>query len=133
MRPLFCLLLATSACGSALPVEPPTFGDTERFRVDTTSGTRSLKVFEDLNHPLARGTNALRLELSDSRVEGVSLSVLPWMPVMGHGSAVTPTWSRDGNGFVVERLTLAMSGLWELRCDFTGEVEDHAVVSFELQ
>jgi len=136
MRPAALLALLCS-CG-APPQDGPAIFSTQPSQVMTSvSGALQLQVFEQVDRPVSRGVNALRLGVSanDAGVEvrRLSLTLTPWMPVMGHGSAVTPTVTPDEGGFIIGDLSLPMPGQWELRCTFQGPVTDHALVHFDLQ
>jgi hypothetical protein len=55
------------------------------------------------------------------------------MPLMGHGSSVTPLVKETGGGvYEVSDVVLFMPGLWELRTTLTGEVSDHVAPQFEI-
>lgn len=127
-------LLAVCAvgCGATTGSAPLVFADQPALTVTTQQG-RTLSVFEQVDAPVARGVNAVRMTFpADVALDGETLSVTPWMPVMGHGSAVTPTVQVVDGGFVVTEVSLAMPGQWELRSDFEGGFIDHATISFEI-
>jgi hypothetical protein len=121
------VLLALSGCGSAQQSSVPVFTTTALEAVTSVSGARSLSVFEEADHPLSRGLNALRIEVRG----GTLTRVTTWMPAMGHGSATEPTLRVEGSGYVLEQLVLVMPGRWELRCELDGG-EDHAVLTFDV-
>ncbi len=126
MRALL-LLVGLTGCGGSAPASRMVFASQPSQRVTSAQGVE-LDLFEQVDHAVARGVNALRVVPS---APVASLAVTPWMPVMGHGSAVTPTVESDAGGFVVTELYLAMPGRWELRCD-VGE-GDHATATFDIQ
>ena len=137
MRPAALLVALLCSCGAA-PQDGPAIFSTQASQVMTSlSGALQLQVFEQVDRPVSRGVNALRLGVvtSDAGVDlrGLSLSVTPWMEVMGHGSAVVPSVTPDEGGFVIDDLSFPMPGQWELRCTFEGPVTDHALVHFDLQ
>ena len=60
-------------------------------------------------------------------VDGLVLSVVPWMPDMGHGASIEPMVSAVGGGrYVISNVELFMPGRWELRTSITGPSEDRA-------
>jgi hypothetical protein len=137
MRAAALLVALLCSCGAA-PLDGPASFSTRASQVVTSvSGALQLQVFEQVDRPVSRGVNALRLGVWSSEagagVPGLTLTVTPWMPVMGHGSAVLPTVTPDEGGFIIEDLSLPMPGQWELRCTFEGPVTDHALVHFDLQ
>jgi hypothetical protein len=126
MRAL-ALVVLTACGGGAAPGSALVFA-AEPSQVVRTEGGIELAVFELADRAVARGVNTVRVV--PSAAVG-TLAVTPWMPVMGHGSSVTPTVEAEGGGFVVTELYLAMPGRWELRCD-VGE-RDHATLAFDIQ
>ena len=137
MRAAALLIALLCSCGAAPLDVPATFSTRASQVLTSVSGALQLQVFEQVDRPVSRGVNSLRLGVSASDgavdVRGLSLTVTPWMPVMGHGSAMNPTVTPDEGGFVIDDLSLPMPGQWELRCTFEGPVTDHALVHFDLQ
>ena len=137
MRPAALLIALLCSCGAAPLDGPASFASQPSRVVMSASGALQLQVFEQVDRPVSRGVNALRLGVvaNDAGVDlrGLSLTVTPWMEVMGHGSAVVPTVTPDDGGFVIDDLSFPMPGQWELRCTFEGPVTDHALVHFDLQ
>jgi hypothetical protein len=132
MRAAPLLFASALACGGGGAPTPVDFDAQPSLTVTTRQG-RALSVFEPVGAPVARGVNALRLSFDlELPLDQVSVTVTPWMPVMGHGSAVTPTVELVDGGFDVTQLYLAMPGRWELRSRFEGGVSDDAVISFDL-
>ena len=85
----------------------------------------------------ARGTNALDLDVvradSEEPVLGLSLSMVPFMPAMGHGSSVVPRCSEAGDGhYRCDDVVLSMPGLWELRTTIAGTESDAVVFRFDV-
>lgn len=66
-------------------------------------------------------------------VEGALITVVPWMPTMGHGVLSTPRVIERGAGlYAIENLEASMEGTWELRIDIDGvEGPDSAVFAIE--
>ena len=137
MKQLIALLAASAlACsGAPAPPSPPTFSSQPSQTVISASGQLTLTIFEQADRPISRGVNALRLEVTSDAgadLSALSLSATTWMPVMGHGSATTPTVTPEGHGFSLSNVYLAMPGQWELRFDFAGSVTDHALARFDV-
>ena len=122
-------LACATACGGPVDTGSGGFSSEASQVVQSTHGLE-LRLFEQVGHPLARGVNQVRVEVSGD-VE--SLELTPWMPVMGHGSTVRPTIERDESGFIISSLTLAMPGQWELRCALHGGVDDDAIFNVEVR
>ncbi len=86
----------------------------------------------------ARGSNRFEhlVESTDdgAPVDGLTLSMVPFMPAMGHGSATVPTITSLGTGkFGVDDVVLAMPGVWELRTTISGPESDYAVLRVEVE
>ena len=84
-----------------------------------------------------RGTNDLDLDVvrvdSEEPVLGLALSMVPFMPAMGHGSAVVPHCSEAGDGhYRCDDVVLSMPGLWELRTTLAGAASDAVVFRFDV-
>ena len=148
MNRLWLPLLLLSACvatdpSAALPT--PTFA--QQPTATTTTATRhlnlELRMFPD---PPVRGNLTAQLHVVDHQgapVDGLQLTVEPWMPAMGHGSSVAPDVTPLGDGrYEVSRLVLFMQGQWELRVLLTppssenaasAAPSDTAVVAFSVQ
>jgi hypothetical protein len=85
-----------------------------------------------------RGANAFDVEvrrISDgAALDGLELTITPWMPVMGHGTSARPVVSDIGSGhYLAENIYLFMPGLWELRISLSGPLRDDAAPSFEIR
>jgi hypothetical protein len=114
----------------------PTFDTTPLQTVHSDSGALLLAVYAQAGHPPTRGVNALRFLVTDAKgapVEGVQLTVSPWMPDMGHGSSVVPKVTAAGAGaFVLTDLYFAMPGRWDVISNFAGPITDVAKASFQI-
>jgi hypothetical protein len=139
MRSWTLLALGVLSCGGPPAAQQGTgFSAQESQVVTGASGLLEVLVYERAGSPVSRGVNSVRYgvrraggaALDDA---ALSLEVTPWMPVMGHGSAVVPSVQAVEGGFVITDLYLAMPGRWELRSDFSGELVDHASVVFDIQ
>jgi hypothetical protein len=128
MRSALLVLVVLSGCGGAAEPTTLVFETSASQAVMSRSGTREVRVFERLGRPVSRGVNALRLEVNDVS----ALTVTPWMPVMGHGSATVPRVARTEDAFVVDQLVLAMPGRWELRLELEGGTDD-ALITYDLE
>ena len=59
-------------------------------------------------------------------VEGLTIKVTPYMPTMGHPSAVTPSVTEEGNGvYLIQKLALSMPGKWVFILKVTGPMTDN--------
>jgi hypothetical protein len=99
------------------------------------AGTLSIKLLQANPSPPAKGTNTITLELSDASgapVDNATITVTPFMPDHGHGSAVVPTVTPSGGGkYAVSNVYLAMAGLWKVT--FSVQVAGGAVQETAFQ
>jgi hypothetical protein len=122
------LCLVGIGCSSAGPPETTGFGTTPLVTTPSTHGTLSVAVRTSPQPPTV-GTDESELTITSATtgdpVDGLSLSVVPYMPAMGHGTSVVPSVTPLGNGkYLVSNLELFMAGEWELRTSVTGPVTD---------
>jgi hypothetical protein len=82
------------------------------------AGTYAVKVVDANPGPPEKGTNSMTFAVTDGSgapVDGATVTVTPFMPDHGHGSAVVPTVTPSGGGkYAVTNIYLAMAGLWRL-------------------
>ena len=138
--PIFLTLAALGGCGAPSPsattdAGAPTFGATALSTTSSDSGALSLELRTSPQPPI-RGTNDAELTILDpsgAPVDGLLISLVPWMPAMGHGTSVQPEVSSQGAGhYLIRRLFLIMPGEWELRLSFTGARTDHAIIDVAI-
>jgi hypothetical protein len=98
-------------------------------------GRLEIKVSSEPDPP-ARGVNQIRYLISDAGgapQDGITLTVVPWMPSHGHGTSVKTVVRPLGSGvYVVDDVLFYMPGTWELRTTFEPN-GDHAAPSFEIE
>lgn len=86
--------------------------------------------------PPAKGDNTWTLRLTDATgapVDGATVTLVPFMPDHGHGSAVKPTVTFTGSDgkYAVSRVYLAMAGYWEITVTVVrGATSDEARFGF---
>jgi hypothetical protein len=80
----------------------------------------TVKILDAQPAPPSKGGNTMTVQILDASgkpVDGASVTLVPFMPDHGHGSAVAPVvkgLGADGK-YTIEKVYLAMAGLWELR------------------
>ncbi len=84
---------------------------------------------------LHMGVNTLELIVHDAQgkdVPDARITVVPWMPKMGHGVSEEPeVTERGGGAYTVDNVIFSMTGWWDLTVNVKkGELEDAAVFSF---
>lgn len=102
----------------------------------TDSGMLRVELWTSPQPPSRGGIDA-QLRITDAKTgapeDGLALKILPWMPVMNHGS-IEPTITPQGEGkYLVTDVDLFMAGLWELRTTISGPRSDHVAPRFEIQ
>ena len=114
-----------------------TFAATPIQTVRSDSGALDVAVHAQAGRTPARGINAFRFVITDSKgapVDGLQVTVSPLMPYMGHGSSVTPTVNAAGGGaYDITNVVFPMAGRWDLNSNFTGPVTDAAKPFFDIQ
>ncbi|MHB1846121.1 MAG: FixH family protein [Deltaproteobacteria bacterium] len=82
--------------------------------------------------PLTRALAEGQLTVTDPSgkpVDGLTVTVTPWMPAMGHGGSVQPTITPQGNGvYQIVDIDLYMPGAWQLQTKLSGPVTDSATL-----
>jgi hypothetical protein len=140
---LFASAAMAMACsfgcfGCSTTSTPPTstedFATTPLGTVVSTSGTYVVTVYGPAQG-LVQGVNAVELVITDAQsmgpVDGLVVTVVPWMPAMGHGSSAVPVIQPKGAGtYVVTDVSLVMAGTWQLRASVASD--DTAVVTVEI-
>lgn len=131
---LFASLLALAACGGG-GGSPSSTDFNETPAAVLTTSTYQVALHCAPEQEPSRGVNSLELlvtRTSDgTAVDGLDVSVVPFMPAMGHGGSVKPTVTA-GHAPGVYRVTnvnLFMPGLWELRTTIATE---HATAQFDI-
>ena len=103
--------------------------------VQSQSGAFIVEVRTAPDQPPIREATSVEYRIRDASsapVEGLKLTVLPWMPEMGHGASITPTVTDEGGGrYVVSDVQWVMPGDWELRTSI-GPGQDSATPSFQI-
>jgi hypothetical protein len=125
------LVLASLAVGACSSESPPPGGgpgggacatdtrkDTYVAGLSKSASNLSVRIVDATPAPPAKGTNAITLQVLDAGsrpLDGATITVTPFMPDHGHGSAVAPIVTAAGDGrYSVTKVYLAMAGLWRL-------------------
>lgn len=82
------------------------------------AGTLSVKMMDAAPAPPSKGMNEMTIEVVDAAgapVDNATITVTPFMPDHGHGSAVKPVVTPAGGGkYTIAKVYLAMAGLWRI-------------------
>ena len=131
------ILLATvvSACSAGDAAAPPdSFSGAPLVTVATDAGKANIAIRTSPSPP-TRGVNTIELSITDAHgapVDGLTLTIVPWMPAHGHGASVKPSLTPLGHGvYLAHDVDLYMPGRWELRTTLSGPIEDRAAPTID--
>lgn len=138
-RPIFRLgfgalaLVVAAACGGSTPSDQTADGGevidcSKDARVTaykpgltttSTSGALSFVLVKSDPGPPTRGTDTWTIKVSNASTQapmtGLSMTVLPFMPDHGHGTAVNATVTANADGtYTVAPLYFFMPGVWRI-------------------
>jgi hypothetical protein len=112
------------------------FAPTPLATVSSDGAKLRIEVRTSPEQPPSRGILAVEYRITGkdgAPVDGLTLSVVPWMPDMGHGTSITPTVTAMGDGtYVISDVELFMPGQWDLRTQVTGSLEDSVTPTFQI-
>jgi hypothetical protein len=126
-------VLAAGGCGAGnnTATEPPSFPPDALSSVASDSGGFNIAV-RSSPQPPTLGLDFVQYTITDGSgapVDGLTITVVPWMPAHGHGTSVQPTVEAQGSGvYQLDTVDLYMAGHWELRSTITGPSGDDAAV-----
>jgi hypothetical protein len=133
---LFAAALAAGCAADTAGSGAGAFPDAPYATVTSDGGAVTIAFRTAPQQPPGRGvvTAELTVTTADGApVDGLDLSVVPWMPAMGHGASVVPTVTAESGGrYVVSNVALFMPGQWELRTTVSGAVHDSAVLILQI-
>ena len=138
--------ILVAACGSteaATSSDGGAYSGTTAFpatplSIVTSDGGKLQIAFRSAPYqPPTAGLDSLQLVVTDAStgdtVDGLSITMTPWMPAMGHGASVTPLLTPLGQGrYIFTNVSLFMPGEWELRTQFSGQVTDSVAPTFSV-
>jgi YtkA-like protein len=133
-----CLLLL-AACSSATATtgSQTSFPTTVLQTMACDTGDLNIELKTAPTQPLTTGLDGVELVLTDPKtgapVDDMQIVLVPWMPLMGHGADLVPTFNPMGKGrYVFTNVNLFMPGEWQLRFAFTGAVNCSAAPTFNV-
>jgi hypothetical protein len=66
-------------------------------------------------------------------VDGLMVTVDPYMPAHLHGTSIVPVVAAEGQGrYRITQVDLSMAGHWELRTTFSGPLTDYVVPTYDI-
>ncbi len=140
MRSSIHLAIALAAlCGACGGGAPAADGYPSSALVSATSqsGALHIELRSRPQQPPTRGVATIRFTIEDKSgapLDGLQLTVLPWMNAMGHGTSVAPTVTALGGGiYDVSNVYLPMPGQWDLKTTIGGPMSDSVDPAFQVQ
>lgn len=135
-------LLSLGACASDDSAAARSVGDAGPFgTIVSESGALSIEARTGPDQPPTRGLTTIDLDIVDAQSgepkDGLELTVVPWMPAMGHGTSVKPALEAVGGGhYVVSNVNMYMGGAWDLRIAISAAdagAADRATLHFKIR
>ena len=135
-------LLSLGACASDDSAAARPVGDAGPFgTIVSESGALSIEARTGPDQPPTRGLTTVDLDIVDAQSgepkDGLELTVVPWMPAMGHGTSVKPALEAVGGGhYLVSNVNMYMGGAWDLRIAISAadaEAADRATLHFKIR
>ncbi|MGD0677261.1 MAG: FixH family protein [Polyangiaceae bacterium] len=112
-----------AACGTASVPETTGFTAPPMLSLTSRDATYQIGV-RTSPQPPTRGEQSVEYTILDATggpATGLTLVVVPWMPSMGHGTAVTPVVSETTPGtYLIADVDFFMPGQWVLRTTILG-------------
>jgi hypothetical protein len=129
-------LASALAAGCAAPEAGGAFPEEPYATIASDEGSFVLEVRTAPNQPPTRGSTEVELLVTDrdgAPIDDLALSVVPFMPDMGHAASTEPETRAPGGGhYEVAPVDMFMWGRWELLITIDGAVHDSAKVAFEI-
>jgi hypothetical protein len=125
------LAWALAPASLLLACTSPTNSDSFPSSFMSDHGKLSIHLSTAPEQPPYAGNDSVELILTDPKtgkpIENEDISLVPFMPTMGHGTDTTPQLQVMGKGrYVFTNVNLYMPGEWQLRFQFSGPVNDSA-------
>jgi hypothetical protein len=138
------IMAATAACGGDDGFEDDPVDCAVETRDDefvagmVKSGERlSFALIDAAPAPPDEGDNSWTLHVTDGEegVEGLALTVTPWMPDHDHGTPIAAVATEaTGGDYTVAPINLWLAGLWEVTIEASdGKSTDAAVFAFCIE
>lgn len=138
------LALAGASCGSGGPAGTPapitnadgsfTTCATETratpyqpgMQVASAAGTFTVKLLESVPGPPVKGQNTFTVEIdetdSGAPLDGLDVTVTPWMPDHGHGTTPVAVTAAGSGTYTLAPVYTYMSGFWQIQFIIAGTV-----------
>jgi hypothetical protein len=128
LRPAFvsAAFAALTGCGST--AAPVGFPAQPIMTLSSMNHQLSVSV-RTSPQPPTRGDQSVEYTIADPTtgkpLTGLTLDVVPWMPIMNHGTSIVPSVTETVPGtYVLSNVDLFMAGEWALRTTISGTRAD---------
>jgi hypothetical protein len=107
------------------------------MHVTSSAGTFTIKLLGSVPGPPVKGNNTWTVEIdeagSGAPLDGIDLSVMPWMPDHGHGTTPVAVTAAGSGTYTLAPVYLYMAGLWQIRLSIAaagldGGISDNGVL-----
>ena len=132
------MIIMASALGCSAPNAPveATFPEAPLTTLKSDNGALAIEIRTSPEQPPGRGISSVEYTITDQGGrprDDLELSVVPWMPAMGHGASTKPTIEAKGEGrYVVSGVSMFMPGRWELRTAISGALQDRTTLALQI-
>lgn len=131
--------MAILLLGCAGPADVPAGDDSgTNAALASDSGALLVTVTTEPASSLVRGQNTVVLQIDSAETgeptDALDLTMVPFMPSMGHGASTQPTVQPLGSGrYRFDDVTIPMAGLWELRVTVAGARTDAFAPRYDVE
>jgi hypothetical protein len=134
------IVIAASVFAGCTDEASPDLNSGPLVQVDqstSASGAYQVVVFAHTSK-LTRGDYSLQYVFTNttdgSPVDGLTMTIVPWMPAMGHGTPIVPMITPLGGGaYQLDDVDLFMAGLWQLRTKTTAMQSDQVEPALQVE
>ncbi len=136
----FCVLSCSAETSSEEPAGEIRSSLSPYQSILSASRNLKLSIWTLPDQPPTRGVIEAKIAISkasdNTPVNGLTISIVPWMPSMGHGTPISPSVTSLGQGeYIAKNVSVFMAGQWELRTTLTSlnGVNDSATFALDVQ
>ncbi len=113
-----------AACSGGAGTGSDTSFEAEALEVMACDTSVQIELRTAPTQPPTSGLDGVEVVLKDTKtgdpIDGATISLVPWMPLMGHGADVVPHLDATSHGrYVFTNVNLYMPGEWQLRFEIT--------------
>src|SRR5262245_33423403 len=137
MKWTIAIIMASAlGCGGAEPPGEEVFPAGPFKTMKSDHGELTIEIRTAPEQPPGRGLSSVEYRITGEDGlprDELALSVVPWMPAMGHGASTTPIITAKGGGrYVASEVSMFMPGRWDLRTTIAGPVKDSVTIALQI-